>query len=120
MPRHNVGTKDIAGYVVIDDPDEGVREYDTYQCCHCGAHYEREVGKGPPAMCLNCMQPTCGEKRCDPCIPQEAWLEAMEGTREFYHGQEILPNGMFVPRSQQQAREAEIANGATELIVARS
>ena len=119
MMRHNVGVKDIAGYVVIDDPDAGAQEYDTYQCCHCGAHYERPVGKGPPAICLNCMAPTCGKKKCDPCIPQEAWLEAKEGTREFWHGQDILPNGLFIPRPQQEAREKELADARAEFVVAR-
>ena len=118
MLKHQVGVKDQAGYVIISDPDAGDVEYDTYQCCHCGAHYERIVGKGPPAMCLNCMAPTCGEKKCDPCIPQKAWLEAMEGTREFYHGQDILPSGLFVPRSEQERREKELADAREGFVIA--
>lgn len=117
MMRHNVGVQAIAGYIVIDDPDVGVQEYDTYQCCHRGEHFQREVGKGPPAICLNCMQPTCGEKKCDPCIPQEAWLEAKEGTRQQWHGQDILPNGLFVPRSEQEAREKELEDARENFIV---
>ena len=83
--------KYIGGVVLIDDPDipGGRTEYETYQCCHCNRHYRREAGKGPPAMCLRCNQPTCGEKACDPCIPFEAKLEAMEGRRKFWKQLEI-------------------------------
>ena len=79
----------LGGYMITTDPEAGVREVDTYQCCHCNRHYEREVGKGPPAMCLMCNDPTCGRKKCDPCIPFEAKLEAMEGRRRFWKSLEI-------------------------------
>ncbi len=81
----------VGGYVIIDDPDapSGRIEYETFQCCHCNRHYRREAGQGPPAMCLRCNQPTCGKKPCDPCIPFEAKLEAMEGRRRFWKQLEV-------------------------------
>lgn len=85
------GLRQRAGYVVITDPGApgGKIEHETYQCCHCNAHFTREVGKGPPAMCLRCMKATCGKKKCDPCQPFEAWLEAMEGRRKLWRQMEI-------------------------------
>ena len=77
------GLRNRAGYIIITDPAGPTIEQDTYQCCHCNAHFEREVGKGPPGMCLMCMQPICG-KKCVRCIPFEAKLEAWEGRRRFW------------------------------------
>lgn len=80
----------LGGYWVINDPEAagGKSEGETYQCCHCNAHYDREVGQGPKAMCLMCYAPTCGQKPCDPCVPFEAKLEAREamalGRRRLY------------------------------------
>ena len=78
------GLTNHAGYIVVTDPDGGVQEKETYQCCHHNGHFARNVGQGPPAMCLMCMQPTCGSKACDVCIPFEAKLEAWEGKRRFW------------------------------------
>jgi len=79
----------IAGYIQIGGPGIITPEMETYECCHCNAHFVRKVGKGPPAMCLMCMEPTCGSKPCDVCIPFEATLEAWEGTRRFWKQLEI-------------------------------
>lgn len=84
------GLRNKGGYIVITDPDGLTIERETYQCCHCNAHYTREVGKGPPAMCLMCMQPTCGRKQCDPCTPFEAKLEAWEGRRRFWRDIDLI------------------------------
>lgn len=80
----------LGGYVIIANAEGPDVEYDTYQCCHCNAHFQREVGKGPKAMCLMCNDPTCGEKACNPCIPFEAKLEAMEGRRRFWKQMELV------------------------------
>lgn len=78
--------KHIAGYRVDDDPyaPNGTRDWETFQCIHCAMHFDREPGKGPPAWCLRCSQPTCGQQKCDPCWPWEAKLLVMEGTLKVW------------------------------------
>ena len=76
------GTRQIAGEGIWTGPGAEVHvEY--YQCCHCLAQFEREVGQGPSTMCIRCMAPTCGQKMCDPCWPWEAKLQVMEGKIRF-------------------------------------
>lgn len=82
------GLRYTAGYIQIMGPD-GLVEMETYECCHHNGHFVREIRQGPPAICLMCMQPTCGSKPCDVCIPFEAKLEAWEGTRRFWKQLEI-------------------------------
>lgn len=91
-PAFIQGLRHKGGYILITDPDvkQEKTEYETYQCCHCNAHFYRQVGKGPPAMCLMCREPTCGRKQCDVCIPFEAKLEAWEGARRFWKQLEII------------------------------
>jgi len=91
MANYIDGLRYKGGGVLITDPSAPrlVVERETYQCCHCNAHFLRPLGKGPKAMCLMCMLPTCGEKACNPCIPFEAKLEAWEGTRRFWRELEI-------------------------------
>ena len=71
-----------AGALLID----GIQIASTYQCCHCGGHFEtfpsryllkkeKPVNRG---FCHNCMAVTCGHPGCDPCIPLEKRLEMME------------------------------------------
>ena len=76
-PSYIPGLRNKGGYIIINDPGADgspITEWDTYQCCHCNAHFYRIVGQGPKAMCLMCNEPTCGEKGCDKCIPFEAKL----------------------------------------------
>jgi hypothetical protein len=63
------------GHIIIDGSDVA----DTLQCCHCGAHFVSIRGSGTRrGFCLNCMQVTCGSKRCDPCVPFEKRLDEYE------------------------------------------
>ncbi len=56
------------GYGVMTDEGRGY-ECDSLQCCHCGAHWRVEPGSGRVrGMCRNCMQVTCGAKKCDECM----------------------------------------------------
>ncbi len=90
MAAYIPGLRNKGGYIVISDNlGGGVVEHETYQCCHCSAHFFRKVGQGPPAMCLLCNEPTCGTKTCDRCVPFEAKLEAWEGRRKFWKELEI-------------------------------
>lgn len=89
MRRHD-------GYATITDPDRPLVEFDTVQCCHCGAHIRvkpltastvylifnptawrwEEV---PGASCYHCLQPVClpcCEKGT--CLPLERMLERLE------------------------------------------
>ena len=86
MPAFIQGLRNKGGYGIITDPGakQLVQEYETYMCCHHGGHFYRKPGQGPPAICLRCMDITCGSKPCDVCIPFEALLEAWEGTRRFW------------------------------------
>lgn len=57
----------------------------TLRCCHCGSHWTPKPGSGiERGFCLKCMNPTCGHRDCDPCIPFEAWLEHQEGKKTVY------------------------------------
>jgi len=56
----------------------------TLQCPHCGCHFVSRRGSGARrTFCLRCMAVTCGNPACDPCIPFERKLEAMEGRRPW-------------------------------------
>ena len=43
----------------------------TLQCVHCGVHWVYQPGEGKikRGICLKCMGPTCGNKKCDGCNP---------------------------------------------------
>lgn len=73
------GRHKAAGYVQITDPIKGVIELETRHCMHCSKHWIYKPGSGiTRGFCLNCMGLTCGAKQCDPCIPFERRLEAVE------------------------------------------
>lgn len=95
--RHG-GDKYIGGYVIEHDPDApgGKIEYDTFWCCHHGGHFEKELGKGPPAFCMMCMKPTCGMPECDDCITLEERLLAMEGKKILWRRMDKLKEQNFV------------------------
>jgi hypothetical protein len=63
---------------------EGREVAHTLQCPHCGGHFVSRRGSGARrTFCLRCMAVTCGSPVCDPCIPFEIKLEAMEGRRPW-------------------------------------
>ena len=71
------------GYAVLTGPPEvvpgGIQEFDTVQCCHCGAHFHVIPGSGRRrGFCLHCMKPTCGRPECNVCMPIEKWLDQVE------------------------------------------
>lgn len=58
---------------------DGVEVAHTLQCPHCGGHFVSYAGSGQRrTFCLKCSGVTCGRLECDPCIPVERKLEAME------------------------------------------
>ncbi len=87
-----VRDKHVGGYVHIEDPDGPDIEYNTLQCCHCNGHFEVIPGgiEGISNFCPNCYAPHCGQPPCWTCVPFEAKLEAMEGSRRFWKDIEII------------------------------
>ena len=79
------------GYVSITSPDEPQVERDAYLCCHCQRMVVVVPGSGKQrSWCFRCNAGTCGGKTCSSrCIPWEAKLEAMEGTRKFYKNMDL-------------------------------
>ena len=96
------------GNVSIMGPG-ATEEFDSFMCCHCNKIVVVQasksanvwspptelarIGSRPPprkpgarvrGLCFTCMKPTCGSQKCARCIPFEARLEAMEGTRRFW------------------------------------
>lgn len=58
---------------------EGQEVAHTIQCGHCGSHFVSIRGSGKiRGFCLKCMKTTCGEIRCDICIPFEEKLDRYE------------------------------------------
>jgi hypothetical protein len=76
------------GQETLLDPDGGIQQFDTKQCPHCGKHFR--IKPGSPALargevCMKCGgQLTCGDPRCDLCIPFRAQIEHLEGRRSGY------------------------------------
>ena len=69
-----------AGHVFETTPEGRLIEHDTLQCVHCGAHWVVRPGSGRVrGWCLKCCGPTCGQGRCDECIPVEKKLDQTEG-----------------------------------------
>src|SRR5262245_25546531 len=53
--------------------------FGTWKCCHCGMHTDYVPGSGRRRFwCMNCAGNTCGRPGCDPCVPWEKALEALE------------------------------------------
>ena len=67
------------GYLYTVESDGRMEEHDTFQCCHCNAHFMIVKGSGKiRGFCMKCMQVTCGKLECDICVPFEKKLEAIE------------------------------------------
>lgn len=71
-----------AGQIVISGPD-GVTEFDTLQCVHCGCHWIIKPGSGRlRGFCMNCAGPICGLQGCmQRCYPFEKQLDDAESGR---------------------------------------
>ena len=78
--------KDGLAYIIITDPEAGTVEHDCYLCCHCQRMVVVVPGSGKQrSWCHMCNAGTCGGPACvKGCVPFEAKLEAMEGTRRFW------------------------------------
>jgi hypothetical protein len=64
-----------SGAFIVD----GQEVASTLQCCHCGRHFVSIKGSGKKrGFCLHCNKVTCGNSKCDICIPFEKQLEMME------------------------------------------
>jgi len=71
-----------AGFIEVMDPDRPKLELETRQCCHCGMHWIYKPGSGTVrGFCMKCNGTTCGAERCNACVPQEAQIEIIEGTK---------------------------------------
>ena len=113
------------GNLIIEHPEMPTQEFDTFMCCHCGGiivvqpsgstnlwsppeeialigtapdpqvEEARQKNKRRRGVCFRCMGITCGREKCAKCIPFEAQLEAIEGTRRFWRQQEILTGNSY-------------------------
>lgn len=64
---------------------EGQQVASTLMCPHCGGHFESRPGSGKRrTFCLKCAAVTCGDPKCDPCVPLEARLDHAEGRKTRY------------------------------------
>lgn len=76
---YNATVRNPKGYGIITGANGDVIEFDTEQCCHCGRHFQMVKGSGRRrGFCLCCNKITCGNPKCDVCIPFEKQLEIME------------------------------------------
>lgn len=65
--------------------ENGLQIASTLQCPHCGGHFISTPGSGiRRTFCTRCHAVTCGHRNCDECIPFEAKLDFVEGTKTSY------------------------------------
>ena len=77
------------GVILIDGQEVG----HTLQCPHCGGHFVSRPGSGARrAWCPRCKAVTCGEPRCDVCVPEEEQLLYAEGNRKGKYAKIIEEN----------------------------
>lgn len=77
-----------AGVIIIG----GEEVAHTRMCCHCGTHFVSVKGSGKVrGWCTLCTAITCGDPKCDPCVPYELRIEVMEGKSVRYKGQVFKP-----------------------------
>lgn len=94
MPRRG-RLKTPDGYIHIEDPEGPDQEFDTFQCCHCQAHFTVIPGSGRVrGFCTRCNHVTCGKPGCDPCVPFEQKLDNMEAGRDPM----FRPTRVFFPK----------------------
>jgi len=59
---------------------------DTVQCCHCGRHWIWLPGSGRQrGFCTKCNGITCGNAKCDVCVPAEQQMENLENNRDVLY-----------------------------------
>lgn len=70
--------------VIITQTEGGPEvHHPTYQCCHCGLHFQSVKGSGKRrGFCMRCKRITCGHPDCGVCIPWERKMEMMEAGNE--------------------------------------
>ncbi len=90
-PHGGVSSKQEAGQMSWTNP-AGMRERSTLMCKHCQMHFEVDPGSGKTrGMCMSCSGPTCGKQQCmERCLPWEAMIEVMEGSRNLENALEHL------------------------------
>jgi hypothetical protein len=74
------------GYLVINDPDKPLVEYDTVTCCHCNKVTIIPHRCDPSELggfCTMCMGYTCKDCADKDCTPFEKKLEQMEAKDRF-------------------------------------
>ena len=72
-------------------------ECDSLRCCHCGAHFWVTPGSGKRrGFCMRCGAVTCGQEKCDACVPLEQMLENVEKGRPANHRPIIVSPGGVV------------------------
>jgi hypothetical protein len=86
--------RNAQGYACIVDPDEGIREADTFTCFHCQQIIHVKPKMDPADMgglCKLCMKlicPRCVGGRCDPFFKrverEEKKFEARMAARRSY------------------------------------
>lgn len=72
------------GLITIIDPgsDKPLLELKMLKCVHCGGSFPCQPGSGKiRGFCTRCNGPVCGPG-CAECVPEEAMLEIIEGTRD--------------------------------------
>lgn len=68
-----------SGHFEISSPDGPTIRGETMHCCHCSKHWNIVIGSGRDrGFCFKCNKVTCGAAACDPCVPIEKQLEALE------------------------------------------
>ena len=89
-----------AGTLHIFDGDGPEQTFDTVQCCHCGRHWVFEPGSGRKrGYCLKCNAITCGNERCDLCVPIEAQIDNMEHGRPVLTERPLIVSVPSVPKN---------------------
>ncbi len=70
------------GAILVD----GVQQFTTRQCAHCGSHEVCIPGSGVErGVCMKCMKFVCGKDVCrHACIPFAARLDHSAGKRTSY------------------------------------
>jgi hypothetical protein len=85
-PHGGVSSKQESGQMSFTQRDgSGVAENSTLMCVHCQFHVQIRIGSGTErGFCFNCNGVVCGKQRCmEYCLPWEAMIEAMEGSRNL-------------------------------------
>lgn len=72
------------GYAVINDPDEGLTEMDTFTCAHCNCVTHVLPGQKPEdlgGLCMHCMGLVCNNCVGGACTP---FLEKLAQEEQRY------------------------------------